>query len=45
MKWKIWKKTILERETNLLQFTYTQDVMDIMTKLRHEWNLVYPEEI
>ena len=31
-----------------LQFclrNYTQDVMDIMTKLRREWNLVYPEEI
>lgn len=23
---------------------YTKDVMDIMTKLRQEWNLVYPEE-
>ena len=39
------EKAILEEETDLLQFTYTQDVMDIMTKLRREWNLVYPEEI
>ena len=39
------EKAILEEETDLLQFTYTQDVMDIMTKLRREWNLVYPEEM
>ena len=39
------EKAILEEETALLQFTYTQDVMDIMTKLRREWNLVYPEEM
>ena len=33
------EKAILEEETDLLQFTYTQDVMDIMTYLRKEWNM------
>ncbi|HFI0148035.1 TPA: Gfo/Idh/MocA family protein [Streptococcus suis] len=30
---------------NTMQLAYTQDVMDIMTQLRKEWGLVYPEEM
>ncbi|HFI0715763.1 TPA: Gfo/Idh/MocA family protein [Streptococcus suis] len=29
---------------NTMLLAYTQDVMDIMTQLRKEWGLVYPEE-
>lgn len=29
---------------NHLYLDYTKDVMDIMTKIRQDWNLVYPEE-
>ena len=29
---------------NLIHIKYTQDVMEIMTKLRNDWNLKYPEE-
>lgn len=31
-------------EENNLFLNYTRDVMDIMTQLRQDWNLVYPEE-
>ncbi|WJQ85178.1 Gfo/Idh/MocA family oxidoreductase [Streptococcus parasuis] len=30
---------------NTMYLSYTQDVMDIMTQLRKEWGLVYPEEV
>ena len=30
---------------NTMHLAYTQDVMDIMTQLRKEWGLVYPEEV
>ncbi|HEM6111129.1 TPA: Gfo/Idh/MocA family oxidoreductase [Streptococcus suis] len=30
---------------NTMLLAYTQDVMDIMTQLRKEWGLVYPEEV
>ena len=30
---------------NNMHLGYTQDVMDIMTQLRKEWGLVYPEEV
>ncbi|HFI0302368.1 TPA: Gfo/Idh/MocA family protein [Streptococcus suis] len=30
---------------NTMRLAYTQDVMDIMTQLRKEWGLVYPEEV
>lgn len=29
---------------NTMHLDYTQDVMDIMTQLRKEWGIVYPEE-
>lgn len=29
---------------NSMHLDYTQDVMDIMTQLRREWGIVYPEE-
>lgn len=31
-------------EANHLYLDYTRDVMDIMTQLRQDWGLVYPEE-
>ncbi|MBQ0064135.1 MAG: Gfo/Idh/MocA family oxidoreductase [Firmicutes bacterium] len=37
------EKTISKEEDCMYQ-EYTKDVMDIMTKLRKEWGLVYPEE-
>ncbi|HEL2192689.1 TPA: Gfo/Idh/MocA family oxidoreductase [Streptococcus suis] len=30
---------------NTMHLAFTQDVMDIMTQLRKEWGLVYPEEM
>ncbi|MFH0357536.1 Gfo/Idh/MocA family protein [Streptococcus sp. P25B114] len=30
---------------NTMHLAYTQDVMEIMTQLRKEWGLVYPEEM
>lgn len=35
---------ILSGKTEELQLNYTKDVMDIMTRLRKEWNLKYPGE-
>ena len=29
---------------NEMDLSYTSDVMDIMTKIRQRWSLVYPEE-
>lgn len=31
--------------TNTMKLDYTIDVMDIMTKLRNDWNMKYPEEM
>ena len=31
-------------QENAMHLDYTKDVMDIMTKLRKDWNLTYPEE-
>ena len=31
-------------QENVMHLDYTKDVMDIMTKLRQDWNLTYPEE-
>lgn len=39
------EQAILEGKTSLMKLDYTCDVMDIMTKLRQEWNLSYPEEL
>lgn len=39
------EKAILQGQTDTMQLTYTQDVMNVMTKLRHDWNLIYPEEL
>lgn len=39
------EQAILTGKTSPMRLEYTCDVMDIMTKLRQEWNLVYPEEI
>ncbi|MCC8073852.1 MAG: Gfo/Idh/MocA family oxidoreductase [Clostridiales bacterium] len=32
-------------EKNNMHLDYTQDVMQIMTKLRRDWNIIYPEEM
>ena len=32
-------------DEEVMRMNYTKDVMDIMTDIRKEWNLVYPEEI
>ena len=39
------EKAILQGQTDTMQLSYTQDVMHIMSQLRHEWKLFYPEEI
>lgn len=31
-------------ENNSMQLDFTLDVMEIMTKIREEWNMLYPEE-
>jgi hypothetical protein len=31
-------------DAGLMQLVYTRDVMHIMTELRKQWGLVYPEE-
>lgn len=38
------ENAILHGDTAPLQLTFTRDVMDIMTKLRKDWKLTYPEE-
>ena len=35
---------VLTRDTSGLYLNYTKDVMDIMTYLRKEWNMKYPDE-
>ncbi|WP_099467426.1 Gfo/Idh/MocA family protein [Konateibacter massiliensis] len=37
------EKTILG-EGDFIHFNYTKDVMEIMTDIRREWKMVYPEE-
>ena len=33
------------RGENAMRLDYTVDVMNIMTKLRNDWGMKYPEEI
>lgn len=35
---------VLTHDTSGLYLNYTKDVMDIMTYLRKEWNMKYPDE-
>lgn len=35
---------VLEGKTQNMHLSFTKDVMDIMTSLRKDWNLKYPEE-
>lgn len=37
-------KNAVESGKNTMRLQFTADVMDIMTKLRKQWNLKYPEE-
>ena len=37
-------ESAVRKEENCLHLEYTIDEMDLMTKARHEWGLVYPEE-
>lgn len=37
-------ETALETGKNTMRLDYTIDVMNIMTKLRNDWNMKYPEE-
>lgn len=37
-------ETAVSGGENLMHLDYTTDVMDIMTKLRKDWGIVYPEE-
>lgn len=38
------EKSVLNNKNNM-KLEYTIDVMDIMTQLRHQWNMYYPEEM
>ena len=38
-------ESAVENGTNTMRLEYTIDVMDIMTKLRNDWNMKYPEEL
>ena len=38
-------ESAVEKGTNTMKLDYTIDVMDIMTKLRNDWNMKYPEEL
>lgn len=38
------EKAILTGDHSAMQLDFTRDVMDIMTKLRAQWGLTYPEE-
>lgn len=38
-------ETAIENGKNTMKLDYTIDVMNIMTKLRNDWNMKYPEEI
>ena len=38
------EKAILTGEHSAMQLDFTRDVMDIMTKLRAQWGLTYPED-
>ena len=37
-------ETAVDGKTNLMCLEYTKDVMDIMTQIRNEWGMKYPEE-
>ncbi len=45
MKWRIWKIAILSGNDSIMRLAQTKDVMDIMTKVRKDWNLKYPGEV
>lgn len=32
------------KDVSAMKLTYTKDVMDIMTKLRKDWGMKYPNE-
>ena len=36
---------VLNNDTSALCLEYSKDVMDIMTKLRKDWNMQYPNEV
>ena len=36
---------VLTGDDSILKLSYSKDVMDIMTRLRKEWNMKYPNEI
>ena len=36
---------VLTGDDSILKLSYSKDVMDIMTKLRKDWNMQYPNEI
>ena len=38
------EEAILTGDHSAMQLEFSRDVMDIMTKLRHQWGLTYPEE-
>lgn len=38
------EQAVLSGDVSYLQLEYTKDVMDIMTKLRKDWNMKYPNE-
>ena len=38
-------ESAVENGKNTMKLDYTIDVMDIMTKLRNDWNMKYPEEL
>lgn len=38
------EEAVKTHDTSCLNLEYTKDVMDIMSQLRQEWHLVYPEE-
>jgi hypothetical protein len=42
-KWPIWKWLSPERK-NRMHLDYTIDVMDMMTSIRKDWGMTYPEE-
>ena len=38
------EEAVLTGDHSAMQLNYSRDVMDIMTKLRAQWGLTYPEE-
>ncbi len=39
------EQAVKTQDAALMQLAYSEDVMDIMTRLRADWGLVYPEEM